>query len=428
MKRAWMALVLAVGLLMMAVPATYAAESEDVAAVVAETGVYVEAGTSASESRVGELVSALRSEGENISMVVLADEPLGGATTFADAVANRLGAGVVVVVAPETVGAGGISEFFTDVEIEEALDASLDGDTDGEVLEIFSATLLGTAVAETPDAASAEPAPAAGSSDGGGSGFLIFLLIAGVAVIGFLWWRSQQNKTKGPKLHPKLAEAKEAVQQQINAVANDLIDMEEEVRAADNERVDDFYDGAANIYGDVTEEFVTANTPQAILDLSNELDQAIWQLDSAEAILDGKPLPQQPVPKRLPAPETVSQSTAQPADGSTLPPRPQYDRRSSRRSSPAGPGLMDILMGMAGAMMAGRARSGPSRTARTSGSPGGGGLLGGRGPLSGLGTTSGSRRVPPSNFPSVPSRRSSSGSRRRGSTGRVRTGGKRRRR
>ncbi|HSF86303.1 MAG TPA: hypothetical protein VLG28_11705 [Acidimicrobiia bacterium] len=433
MKRGVTSMLFVLGLFLAVVPVAAAADSAEVATSVAETGVYVEAGASASASDVGDLVSQLRAEGENISMVVLSDEPVGGATTFADAVFNQLGQGVIVVVAPETVGVSGAAEFYSDEEIEAATDMSLEGGSDLEVLELFTASLLGTPVEEVQ-----EPAAATSSgsdSSGGGSGFLIFLLLAGGGLIAFLWWRSRQNKLKGPKLHPKLAEAKEAVQQQINDVANDLIDMEDEVRAADNERVDEFYDGAGAVYNQVTEKFTGASTPEAIVGLSNDLDQAIWQLDSAEAILDGKTPPQQPTPKQLPKPEPEQPTGApRPEGGSSLPPRPQYDRasydrRSTRRSRPAGSGMMEILMGMAGAMMAGRARSSlPRRAGRSSG---GGGIFGGGG-LSGLGTTSGARRVPPSNFPQAPSRRAPSPSRSSGSSRssgrRIRTGGTRRRR
>ncbi len=437
MKRGVIYLLLVLGLLLSMVPAALAADSAEVAAVVAETGVFVEPGTTVSEGRVSEIVAALRDDGENISIVVLADEPTGGATTFADAVVNQLGQGVVLVLAAESAGAAGFPERYGEAQIDSAVDASLDGQTDEEAVELFAESLLGAGVPADEPAASSS---SSGSSGGGGGGLLVFLLLAGGALVAFLWWRSRQNKIKGPKLHPKLAEAKEAVQEQINDVANDLIDMEGEVRVADNERVDEFYDGAGATYNEVTEKFPTANTPEAILELSNDLDEAIWQLDSAEAILDGKPLPDRPVPKTLPKPEPPQAPPPQPEPdgGSSLPPRPQYDRpsydrRSTRRSSPAGPGLMEILMGMAGAMMASRGRRGtPSRSAGGRSSRGGGGILRPGGGLGGLGTTSGSRRVPPPQFPTVPSPRSSgsgpTASRTSGGRRRIRTGGKRRRR
>ncbi len=458
MKRGWIVLSLVVAMVTATgVPSAGAADSAEVADAIAETGVYVEPGVSASEVRIGELVSALRSEGENISMVVLAQEPVGGANTFADAVVRRMGAGLVLVVAPDTIGVSGTSEEFGDLEIDDAVEASFAGETDIEVLEIFTSQLLGTDVAvvvplplltttQAPTTTTQGPANTAApgaagsdSSDGGGSGFLLFVVLAGGGLLLFFWWRRRQSATKGPRLHPDLAEAKEVVQKQINAVANDIIEMEDEVRQANNTQVDEFYEAAGSTYNDVTEAFPTANRPQTLLDLSNKLDEAIWQLDSAEALLDGKSPPERPQPKRLPAAEPAPPDGR--PEGSRLPPRPTYDqpaydRRPGRRSTYSGGGLMEILIGVAGAMMAGRSRGGggsrASRATTRSGVP------------------ARRRRVPPAEFPQVPGtsraggpivpspsrpgrrRTSPTASRsstrtRRGKVGRVRTGGRRRR-
>lgn len=409
-------------------PAAQAADAEDIASQVADTGVYVEPGVGVSATRLSTLVATVRNEGEAVNYVVLADEPSGGATTFADAVFRRIGEGVVVVVTPVSVGWSGLTEVFTDAEFDDAVDVSLDGATDEEVLELFTAALTGAPIPtapETPqDAPESVDAPA--SSSGGGSGWL-WLLVIGGGIVLFFVWRSRQNKMKGPRLDPRLADAKRAVQGQIADVANDIIDMEDEVRSADNAQVDEFYEAAGRTYNDVTEAVERANTPEALLELSNELDEAIWQLDSAEALLDGKPPPLRPQPKRLPTAEPTAQPSTGAEGSSSMPPRPSYpdyDRRPTRRSSPVGGGLMDILIGMAGTMMAGRSR--------------GGGLLGGLG-----GGSSRGRRVPTPQFPQVPrsgspvpspSRpgRSASSSRRtsstrRGTTGRGRGGGRRRR-
>ncbi len=405
-----------------------AADAEDVATVVADTGVYVEVGATADSAQVGRLVSSVRAEGERVSYVALADEPVAGATTFADAIYDRLGEGVVVVVAPLSVGWSGATEVFTDVELDAALDASLDGQTDGEVLELFTATLLGTA----PAASAPEPVS---TSSGGGGGAWIWLLVIAVGIGLFVFWRSRRNTNKGPRLDPRLAEAKQQVQSQIDAVANDIIDMEDEVRLADNQQADDYYEQAGLTYGDVTDAFGAANTPEALLDLSNKLDVAIWQLDSAEAVLDGKPAPPRPEPKRLPTSEPAAPAggpQSAPGTTSSLPPRPDYSRRPTRRSSPTGGGLLEILIGVAGSMMAGTAR--------------GGGMLGG---LGGSARSSRGTRVSTPRFPQVPtrsgrgsspvpgpsrssdssssSRSSRSSSSRAGKTGRGRGGGQRRR-
>jgi hypothetical protein len=142
------------------------------------------------------------------------------------------------------------------------------------------------------------------------------------------------------------------VQKQVDALANDVLDMEDEVRVANNPEVDGFYNDASDTYRTITERLQKAETPAQLLELSNDLDIAIWQLDCAEAALDGKPKPPRPEPKRLePTPRPESK------DRVTVPaPRPDYQRRPSRRSSYLGPGMMEILIGVAGQVLAGGGR------------------------------------------------------------------------
>ncbi len=343
-------------------PAALAQDPGEVADAVRTDGVYVDDGLGLTEAEIGEYVAAVRNAGEALSIVVLLDEPVGGATTFADAVFDQLGSGVVLVIGAESDGYAGILEEFTEAEFEAALQAAADvAESDTEFLDVFVTDLTGAAA---PAAATDGPAPApepAASSEGGGLGLLFWLILIGGGVLLFFWWRRRRETAAGPKLSPQMIEAKDKIQDQINAVANDIIDLEDEVRLADDPQADEFYQTAGATYTDVVESFPAANAPEALLDLSNRLDEAVWQLDSAEAVLDGKPLPPKPAPQQLPIPEPATDAappTPVPGDRS-LPPRPQYDRRPSRRSRyGGGGGLMDLLIGMAGSMMAGRMRTG----------------------------------------------------------------------
>lgn len=413
-----------VAVLVALVPAVAsAADADTIADDVATNGFYADPGADVTESFLGDLVATVRNEGERISFVVLADEPPSGAVTFADNVYDAGVDGVVMVVAPSTVGFGGVSEFYTSEEFEAALDAALDaGGDDAEILETFVVELTGVS----------SPAPttgtSSGSSSGGGSWLIWVLLIGAVLIAGFFWLRSKR-RTAGPRLDPQLAEAKAAVQKQIDAVANDIIDLEDEVRQADNDEVDVYYAAAGDTYNSVTDAYPSANSPDTLLDLSNQLDEAIWQLDSAEALLDGNTPPPKPIPQTLPAPQELAPEPARSSDaptGSSLPPkpsyggsaaspRPDYSRRSGRRSSYGGSGLFNILVGAAGAMMASGNRS------RTASHRGGG--FGGLG-----GTVLGNRRPPAPTRRTVSTRRGSSSTSRssRGSGGRIRGGGRRR--
>jgi hypothetical protein len=244
------------------------------------------------------------------------------------------------------------------------------------------------------------------------------VIIAGLGLLLF-WLMRRGNKQTVNAAAEQTAKARTAIQKQVDAIANDILDMEDEVRTAGNPEVDELYHQASDTYRTLEERLQQAGTPQELLDISNELDLAIWRLDCAEAVLDGKSKPAQPEPKRIEPATTAS------GDRVTIPaPRPDYQRRPSRRSSYMGSGMMEILIGVAGQVLAGGARGRRS-----------GGGLGGL-----LGTRAGQRRdttptarggggvVPGPGSPMSRSTRRSTGrpARRRSGGGRTRGGGKRR--
>ncbi len=360
-----------------------AAEPSEVADIVADDGVYVEPGSSATSDEISDLVTTLRNEGEAASVVVLAGEPSGGAVTFADAVVDDLGEdNLVLVVAPESYGIAGESSQFSEDEVAAALDVAAGEDSDADLVRRFVSELVGADLLPAPAGPGAtDPEPT--DTGSGGISWLPIIVIGGLLVVGWLWWRGRSRAAAGSRIDPDLVEAKAAVQKQIDAVANDIIDLEDEVRASGNADASAGYRAAGATYNEVTEAYPGVTTPQGLLDLSNRLDEAIWQLDSAEAILDGKPPPPRPqaqvLPEKVPAPDVAGDGAR---EGGSLPPRPdyadgppprpEYERRDSRRSSYGGGGLLQILIGLGGMLM--------SRRGGASSSGGGlGDLLGGLG-------------------------------------------------
>lgn len=352
-----------------------AAEPDDVADIVADDGVYVEPGSSATADEISDLVTTLRNEGEAASVIVLSGEPSGGAVTFADAVVDDLGEdNLVLVVAPESYGIAGESSRFSEDEVAAALDAAGAGDSDVDLVRRFVSELVGADVVPAPAGPGAtDPDPTDSTTDSGGGGisWLPVILIGGLLLVAWLWWRGRNRAAAGPRIDPDLVDAKAAVQEQIDAVANDIIDLEDEVRASGNAEATAAYRAAGNTYNEVTEAYAGVTTAQGLLDLSNRLDEAIWQLDSAEAILDGKPVPARPqaqvLPEKVPAPDVADEGAG---EGGSLPPRPdyadgppprpEYERRDSRRSSYGGGGLLQILIGLGGMLMSRRGGGGSS--------------------------------------------------------------------
>lgn len=379
---------MAIGLVVISALPALAAEPDEVADGIADDGVFVEVGSSTSDSEIGRFVGEARNDGESLSIVVLSAEPVAGATTFADAVIDRGVRGLVLVIAPDSLGYAGTGDIYTVDELEHALDVAIErGGDDGDIAGAFVEALTGADLGSDPS-----------GSSGGRGGFVVFVVIVVVLIGGFVWWRSRARKQESAAAADRIAAARAEVQKRIDDVANDLLDMEDEVRAADNDRADRFYNEAGDTYRAVSDALDTAGTPQDLLQLSNKLDVAIWQLDTAEAILDGTELPERPEPRTLGPP----QDRTAPIDTSRLP-GSSYERRSTRRSSYAsGSSMMDMLLQLGTAYAAGRASSRP-RSSR-----GIGGLLGG-------GTTRTTRTTSSASRP------------RQGTGGRVR-GGRRRRR
>lgn len=362
-----------------------AATPGEVLASLQDDGFYIEAGSSASEQVVGDAVSAGRSEGGRLYVVVLSDEPGGGATTFSESVLDRLGGdGYVMTVAPETVGYAADGSFWTSTQMSRAVDASLDGSTDDEVVELFIAELTAESV----------PDDAGSGSGGGGVPWTLILLFAGGGFL--LWWYFSNQRRSAKRVAAQLVKTKALAKEKLDEVANDIIEMEDEVAASDNAEVKRHYQNASKMYSTGMEETERAATAPELLEVSRKLDMAIWELDCAEALLDGKEKPPKPQPPEI---ELPKQPAATPTSSASRQNRPDdFDRRPQRRS-----GGSDEMMGMLLTMLAMR------------GMRGRGGGFGGFG--GGFGGFSGGGRRGGGGF---------SGGGMRGGGGRIRGGGRRR--
>jgi hypothetical protein len=412
------ALLAAMALLLGATVASAATVSE-VVDDAAATGFHLDNDVTITASDATGIVSAARNNGSRFYLVVLEDTPLGGNTAFAEAVLDDLGvdSGTVLVISPDDVGWVTDNEGFTSNDLELAFEQANDqGGTDAEFAANMVVALFGSGATETtsaPATTAAASSSTSSSAGGGGSGLIwFFVIIVGIGLLLFWLVRRSKKQTVNAAAE-QMAKARGAVQKQIDAIANDILDMEDEVRVANNDEVHEYYNQASETYRTLGDRLQAADRPQELLDISNDLDVAIWQLDCAEAVLDGKPKPPKPQPKRMEPTQPTS------TDRVTIPaPRPDYQRRSARRSSYMGPGVMEILIGVAGQVLAGGAtsrRSGgllrtrsSSRRSSTPTARSGGGVVPGPGsPV----RRSSSRRTTP----------------RRSGGGRVRGGGKRRR-
>lgn len=357
-----------------------AATAAEVIPALEADGYYIEPGSSASIEVVSDAVFEGRADGGRLYMVILAEEPPGGATTFSDSVLDDLDEGYVVTVAPETVGFAGDGSYWSVDEMNTAVDASLSGSSDDEVVALFIRSLTGASGA--PPAGGQTP-----SSSGGFSGWAWLLIIGGV--IGVLIWMTRRGaKRRSETAARELENVKAMARQKLADIANDIIEMEDEIELSDNADVKAHYKSASATYTETLAKFEGSPSAQEMMGVIGKLDVAIWELDAAEALLDGKPVPERPKP-----PEPAPPPSATPIPPPVRTPRDNVDRRPQRQSSYAGPDMMAALWAIL------------AMTNRGGGMPGGFG-----GPVR---TGSGGPRM-------------SGGGRRMGGFGRMRGGGRRR--
>ncbi|MEN8238449.1 MAG: DUF6676 family protein [Actinomycetota bacterium] len=334
-----------------------AATPADVAPDLSAQGYYIETGADASESSVSAAVADARADGGRLFIVILASEPNGGSTVFAENALDEVGGtGTVFTVAPATVGWASDGDIYTREQLDAAADASLDGGSDTEVVTIFVGELTGSPVGGS-----------SGSESGGGLpwGWIILLLIVGG--IGFLIWRSKRKATHARS--EALDEIRGEVQKRLDDVANDIIDLEAEVGLSDDSTARQHYEDATIAYGRVSEEFARTTDAGGLMDLAYELDLAIWHLDSAEALLDGETPPPKPE-KPAPVPPPTPQRTEPAAPSGSIEGFPVPPRRPQRRSTPNTSSMMQTMLAAA-AMSAMRSNRGSrgARRASTSARP-----------------------------------------------------------
>jgi len=349
-----------------------AATPREVVSELVANGYYIESGSDVSEQVVSDAVFEGRAAGGRLYLVVLSEDPPGGATTFSDSTLDLLeGGGYVVTIAPQTVGFAGDGSFWSVEEMNDAVDSSLEGGSDTEVVELFIGTLTGGSIG-----GGADDGPS--GSSGGGAAFLWILLIAGGLSL-VLMFVSRRGRAK--RASSQLEQVRTLAREKLNEVANDILEMEDEVAVSESHEVREHYARASAIYTTATDAAEKATTVQQMMKVGEDLDTAIWELDSAEAILDGKPKPPRPEPPQPVLPLPAPPSSIPPGGGDATPipsgaePVPEYDRRPQRRSSGSND-LMTMLMTMMAMRGMSRGRGGGFFGG---GSPGGWAGGGGRG-------------------------------------------------
>lgn len=262
-------------------------------------GYAVEPGADAD---INEIEDALASLGDEIAVVVLADDAAAGADRVADEVRSAVEGDVtVLVISPAEVGA--TSDTVDDAVLDSALDGVID--------DLDAGRGIGATTARFADAVGVDGAAAAGDAAGGGvagsagdggqgddsggsgAGLLIFLSV--VVAIGaglFFFLRSRGRQVDARDVETAKAE----IRAQLAAVATEIVENEATVDLSGNDEAITLFRDANATYIRVSDEIDETTNLLDLAELSDDIDRARWQAEAAEAIVEGRTPPPAPEP------------------------------------------------------------------------------------------------------------------------------------
>jgi hypothetical protein len=185
--------------------------------------------------------------------------------------------------------------------------------------------------------------PMSSTRPGGALSLLGVIIVIGLLVLAVVVWQRRAQKRTDKT---RIGETRMVIRGQLDAIANDILHLEDEVRAAGNDEALTQYRTASATYVAALGDLETADTAAELTNLATRLDVAIWQLDVTEALLDGNPLPAKPHPEPAAASATG---------------RPGYRRRAGRGSCI---GVVDMIAAMLEDGPMSRGSLGPRRATR----------------------------------------------------------------
>ena len=290
MTRRPLALLALTGLLLLVAAPAGAQTPDQVAARVQDTGYWIDSGLPASEARISAAVSRAGNGGVRLFVVLLADDPPGGPTTFADAVLDRVGDGTVLVIS--ATGSGMASWDLDQARVEQALDAGYaTSGGDVEFVDAVAAFLTGAPV--DPGADDGDT----GSGGGSKTGLIVMLVLVGGLVLLVVWAVRRQSKGAAQSKARAVEEARREIKAQLDATANTILEITDKVSLSDSREDNQYLEQAGRTFTEASEGYEAAADLVRLEEISDRLDEARWQLDAAAALADGKPVPARPTPE-----------------------------------------------------------------------------------------------------------------------------------
>ena len=269
----------------LAVPAL-ATDADDMVAELELRGYFIERGADVDFAELERLAE----EWPDFYFVVLARDPSGGTDLLATETLSTLGVeATVIVVSPGEIGAR--STTYSNADLDQAIDGAIDR-FDASYYDGF--TDFANALASSTEATPVQATPGETASDSGGSRGLVFLLII-VVVGGLMWWAIRRsNRSREGIFQSRIDEIKGEIQGQLSEAANDILELEDDIFLSDNEDAKELYYSGSAGYTQFQERLAGASSLAELDDLAEGADLALWQLESAEALLDGIAPPPRP--------------------------------------------------------------------------------------------------------------------------------------
>lgn len=279
--------VLLLSLLVLIVPAgaAFAADPADVADQVDPRGYYIEPGSGVDFEVMEDLVAEVATSETRFYFVALADDPVQGADEFAEEVLAFLDQGAtVVVISPGEIGAR--SDDYSNDDLNRAADAAVndaDSSYEGD-FRVFAESLAGV------------PAGSTGSTgdEGGGGGIFLFLaFVVGVIALVFFMIRRSARKTR-EATGQRLEEAKQEIRGQLDVIANEILELADKVALSGRDDAEEYFRTASATYQEAQDQLDEAENLAELERLSDRLDTTRWQLEAAEAVVEGRSIPPEP--------------------------------------------------------------------------------------------------------------------------------------
>ena len=241
-------------------------ELDEITVALRSDGYYIESGSQDNPDGLSKVLDEAENQLYVVSFAADRGEDEG---VIADRIAGEFSSGTFIVLTP--VGVGYASNDFLADDMEGALD-SAEGNWGSLAggMEKVDRSLSGK----------------------GGFPLGKVILAAIVGAFGWLFYNNRK-RDKTVKLS-RLEEARAGIREQVNDVSNDILALSDRVAVAENEEATTHYRKGSEIFSGVADAVGSVTTEMELTNLSADLTEAEWSLESAEAVLDGRPVPVKP--------------------------------------------------------------------------------------------------------------------------------------